>query len=171
LKGLSADLEGAKKELAQLGERSQQTKDDIARQDLALRRRQEEERVFEGMVEECRKILEEIRKTSKESQKQHGDQLKEYGKMQAEAGKYAADIQRAMVFLDLEGSPAALKNIGKDTVALLLSRLLEWSKRQHWDTPPTLDRITLMGARFGGVKLEETLEWARTLLEKGELAE
>ena len=171
LRGLSADLEEAKNELKQLTEISQRMKDEITRQEEALHRRQEEERVFEGMVEECGKILEEIRKTSKESRKQHNDQLKEYGRLQAEAGKHAADIERAIALLDLEGSPAALKNIGKDTVELLLSRLLEWSKRQHWDIPPTLDRITLMGAHFGGVELEETLEWARTLLEKGELAE
>ena len=171
LRGLNADLEGAKKELQELTERSQHTKDEIARQEAALHRRQEEERVFEGMVEECRKVLEEIRKTSKEWQKQHGDQLRAYGELQAKAGEHAADIKRAIALLDLEGSPAALKNIGKDTVTLLLSRLLEWSKRQHWDTPPTLDRITLMGAHIGGIELEETLEWARTLLEKGELAE
>ena len=168
LRKLNADLEGAKKELQKLSETSQHLKSEIERQEAALHRKQEEERVFEKMVKECEKVLEEIRKANKESQKLHSDQLKEYGELQTEAAKHGADIERAVALLDLQGSPAALKTIGIDTVKLLLSRFKQWEKMQHWETDPTI-RFSDIPMHMGDIELKDLLELALTALQNGEL--
>jgi chromosome segregation ATPase len=168
LGGLVKDLEASKKELKQLVEKSKQTKEEVAKCEATLLRRQDDQRVFEKMVKECANVLEDIRKTNKESQKLFSDKMKEYEEMQNEAGKYGADIERAIAFLDLEANEAALRKMGKDTAELLLLRLKQWVELQHWKTKK--DRTYGMMKTDYGEDLNKELDYALTLLRDGELA-
>jgi chromosome segregation ATPase len=94
LEKLSADREEAKRELEELNARIQAARKEVGRLEESLSKRREEERLFEGLLEECRKVLADIRTASEEVQRQHRVQLEEYGNMKIEAGKLASDVER-----------------------------------------------------------------------------
>ncbi|HJX23565.1 MAG TPA: hypothetical protein VJ574_04040 [Candidatus Bathyarchaeia archaeon] len=94
LEKLRAHREGAKRELEELTAQIQAARNEVGRLEESLSKRREEERLFEGLIEECRKVLADIRTASEEVQRKHMVQLEEYGNMKIEAGKFASDVER-----------------------------------------------------------------------------
>jgi chromosome segregation ATPase len=127
------------------------------------------------LMEKAKGILEGIQTASSEMAIEHKARLVEWGRIQADAAKLAVEVKRANALFGFEHYSDGLALLGKDEIALLISRIIRWSALPSWTIQPTAELRQLTTRydlqMFATVKFDEALNWALALLNIGQIGQ